>query len=83
MAQEIVDQEEAIELERDRRWKARREVRIQSAKAAVPRVPTVTPATKRKVWAIFVRWNKIGIMFVMLWVLIALLANILSSIVRS
>ena len=54
VAKKMVDQEEAIELERERRAKARHAARILSAKDVLPRVPKVAPATKREAKSIVV-----------------------------
>ena len=79
-AQEIVDQEEAIELERDRRANARREVQIQAAKNAVPRLPTIAPATKRKVKSLIFRSVK---MWLFLTVGLSLAASWLAILITS
>ena len=83
-ARKIIDQEEAIEYERERRTKARREVRIQAAKNAVPRFPTVAPATKRKAKSLVVRsvtmwlFLTVGLGLVASW-----LAILITSLARS
>ena len=79
-ARKVVDQEEAIELERERRAKARHEVRIQSAKDALPRVPSVAPATKRKAKSLVVR--VVG-MWLFLTVGLGLVTSFLAALITS
>jgi hypothetical protein len=83
-ARAIVDQEEAIELERDKRAKARREVRIQTAKDAVPRIPTIAPATKRKAKSLIVRSVKVWLFLTVgLGLVASWLAILITSLARS